>query len=449
MTSIVFPDALYAQIRERLLAESPREAAAVLLAGHHESDGWIRLLIREIVWLPPDAYSTQQAAHLSIKPEFIAGPLKRARTEGWSVVIVHSHPESTAPVFSVSDDHGETLLMPSLFARAPDRPHGSLVVGKQGFKARIWFPSEAEPRFVDRLTEVGGNIWNHGESSQETVGPEYDRSVRALGHDGQVVLSKMTVGIIGLGGTGSIVAEQLAHLGVGRFILLDQDVMEVTNLNRVVGSTFDCVGTPKVEVASRHISRIRPNTLVQTHFGSVLEKRYAKSLLSADFVFCCTDSHGSRALFNQIAYQYLIPGIDLGIRIDVADKKVTAVSGRVQMLAPRLACLVCQNLLDPHEVRRDFSSERERQHDPYIAGFREPQPAVISLNGTVSSQAVTMMLGAMTGFPIHTRHQVLLSDQGIVRSVESVRDPECIVCSDKGTFARGDLQPLPWREQIT
>jgi len=168
-------------------------------------------------------------------------------------------------------------------------------------------------------------------------------------------------------------------------------------------------------------------------------------LLNVDFIMCCTDTQGSRAVINQIAYQYLIPAIDIGVRIDALAGEVKSVSGRVQMLAPGLACLVCQSLLDPEVVRHDLLSEEERQRDPYIVGAQEPQPSVISLNGTVSSLAVTMFLAATLGVPLEARHQIYIADRGVVRAVASSPLPDCVVCSLRGSLARGDLWNLPWR----
>lgn len=168
-------------------------------------------------------------------------------------------------------------------------------------------------------------------------------------------------------------------------------------------------------------------------------------LLAVDFLFCCTDSHGSRAVLNQMAYQYYIPTIDLGVRIDVTDGIVTAIAGRVQMLAPGLPCLVCHNLLDSEAVRRDLLSSDERGRDPYIVGAAEPQPAVISINAVVASLGVTMLLGAIAGFAANSRHQVYLADRGAVRPIQSTALDNCVVCSSRGALGRGDLWPLPWR----
>ena len=85
---------------------------------------------------------------------------------------------------------------------------------------------------------------------------KFDRQVRALGSAGQKYLESLTVAIVGLGGTGSIAAEQLAHLGVRKFILVDPDRIEMTNLNRVVGARVSDVGRFKTDVAADMIARI-------------------------------------------------------------------------------------------------------------------------------------------------------------------------------------------------
>ena len=297
------------------------------------------------------------------------------------------------------------------------------------------------------VVEVGKDVRTHlpRPVSPGDVQPRFDRSVRAFGALGQSTLSRLTVGIVGLGGLGSIVAEQLAHLGVGGFVLLDPDLIEETNLNRVVGSTHEAIGMPKVQIAARMIRRICEDAQVHSISGDIMCEPDARPLLGVDFIFGCTDLHGSRTVINQIAYQYLIPTIDLGVRVQARHSKIMGMAGRVQMLAPGLACLVCSNLLDPEEVRRDFLSPEARQRDPYISGAVEPQPAVISLNGSVASLGVTMMLSAIVGLPLATRHQVIRFDRGIVRPILQQPQAECIVCSLRGALGRGDSWHLPNR----
>jgi molybdopterin/thiamine biosynthesis adenylyltransferase len=255
------------------------------------------------------------------------------------------------------------------------------------------------------------------------------------------------VSIIGLGGTGSIVAQQLAYLGVRSFLLIDPDVVESTNLNRIVGATRSDVGSPKVGVAERMIKRINPDAEVTSSSEDVVRQNTARSVVGTDFFFTCTDSHGSRAVLTQLSYQYFVPGVDLGVRIEVREGKVASVVGRVQMLAPGLACTICTKLLDPEAVRRDLLTEEQRRADPYIVGAREPQPSVISLNTTVSGIAVSMFMAAVTGAPMRARHQIILFDSGTVKPIENTPDPECAVCSPLGVLGRGDSWPLPGRPE--
>src|SRR5205823_3977600 len=145
------------------------------------------------------------------------------------------------------------------------------------------------------------------------------------------------------GGTGSITAEQLVRLGIGRVILIDDDRIEASNVSRVFGSVDADVAarTPKVTALERWLKQISPRTVLETHAASVLEASVSGVLRDADVIFGCTDNHTSRALLNQLAYQYLIPYIDMGNRIAAGDGQVTGGSGRVVVMTPLAPCLWC------------------------------------------------------------------------------------------------------------
>jgi molybdopterin/thiamine biosynthesis adenylyltransferase len=242
-------------------------------------------------------------------------------------------------------------------------------------------------------------------------------------------------------------AEQLSHLGVRKFVLVDPDELEITNLNRVVGAYARDVGRPKVDVAAEHISTISAETRIKSIRGDVTRTRVAKELISTDFIFSCTDSHGSRAVIQQIAYQYMIPCIDVGSVLTAAKGQVTGIHGRVQALGPDLPCLSCSGLIDAEEVRRDMMNDAERQSDPYIQGHREPAPSVISINSTVTSLAVTMFMAIVVGVPSEGRYVLYNAKQPSLRSVRASRNPNCYICSPSGVLARGDAQMLFTRDE--
>jgi molybdopterin/thiamine biosynthesis adenylyltransferase len=292
---------------------------------------------------------------------------------------------------------------------------------------------------------TGATVTSDGAEISSSEETRYDRQIRAFGAEGQATLAALQIGIVGLGGTGSVVAQQLAHLGVSDYLLLDPDTVEPSNLNRLVGAREADVGRPKVDVTGDMIRRINPAAAVRAATQSVLLASVAKRLADVDFLFCCTDSHGSRAVLNQVAFQYLLPAIDLGVAIVAHEGRVANIAGRVQMLAPGLPCLTCGNYLDAEQVRRDLLTDFERKADPYIVGAQMAQPAVISINSAVASLAVTMFLNAVTRIPGIAR---LLNYNGLVGAVRPAVarcHPTCVVCSSVGALARGNSWPLPAR----
>lgn len=426
-------------IRSQLLGGEV-ESCAVLFAAHHRrTNGVDRLLVRELEFPAANEYMRRGLLEAELAPGFVARVVKRARRDGLALVFVHSHPGQSPPEFSQIDDDGEKALSGFLQHRYPQIPHAALVVSAGGWNARSLGSGETARLIVlgsDRVVAVVAH------SVLEEKSLVFDRQVRAFGEVGQKVLGQLHVGIVGLGGTGSIVAQQLAHLGVGAFTLIDADTLEPTNLNRVAGATPQDIGALKVEIAARYIRQLQSPANVTVVRDDVMRAAIAKQLRDVDIIFGCTDSHGSRAVLQQVAYQYLIPCIDVGTTIVAAGGVVTHIYGRVQMLSPGHACLTCGGLLDANEVRRDMMTAFERQADPYIQGAREPAPAVMSINGMASSLAVTMMLSVATGVPMKGRHVLLNAMSPTIRSVRPTPHPSCFICSKEGALARADGWPL-------
>lgn len=115
------------------------------------------------------------------------------------------------------------------------------------------------------------------------------------------------------------------------------------------------------------------------------------------------------------------------------------------MLAPGLGCLMCGEMLNSEAVRVDLLTDYERAADPYIIGVHEPAPAVISLNATIASMAVTMFLSAAVGIPSNARLVNYNGITGVTRAAAITRHPTCIACSHRGALARANEWPLPAR----
>ncbi|MBI3504678.1 MAG: ThiF family adenylyltransferase [Proteobacteria bacterium] len=417
-----------------------REQCAVLFAARSRGDdSQDRLCAREVVLPLPGDYSSSGVDHVELRPEFVARMAKRARLDGFALIFVHSHPGEQPPAFSRIDDVGEVELAAFLARRGQTEAHASMVLSAGGVRARVLGQEE-----LVRVVTVGDNLTVMFDPTiaDTSADARFDRQVRAFGAGGQRRLRDLQVAIVGLGGTGSLAAQQLAHLGIRSFILVDPDTIEDTNLNRVVGAQADDVGGSKVGVAQQYIERFAADARVRPVIGDVVRASVARRLADADVILCCTDSHGSRSVVQQVAYQFLIPCIDVGSTITADRGTITGIFGRVQLVGPDQPCLWCTGLLSSDQVRKDMTSEFERRADPYIQGAQEPAPSVISLNGTVVSLAVTMLLGVVTSVPVDARHLIYNARASTLRPVRGDAQPDCFICSRGGVFGRGDSQQL-------
>jgi molybdopterin-synthase adenylyltransferase len=429
-------------IRRALLGGETESCAVLVCSPTHRSDGRARILAREIVHPDREDYLRRGPIEAELRPAFVAKVAKWAARTKSTLVFAHSHPGSASPLFSTVDDDGEARLAAFFGHRTPGLRHLALVISDGGLACRYLGTEQ-----YLRVIALGENRLTLSDpAAGAPVSDEHDRQVRALGTGAQNVLDGLRVAIVGLGGTGSIAAQQLVHLGVRDFILIDPDVVERTNLNRLAGAGEADLGAAKVLVAERYIRAVRPKAAVASLRENVVFLDTAKKLRDADVIFCCTDSHGSRAVVQQISYQYLIPCVDMGTVIAVADGSVSHIAGRAQMLAPGLACFTCGGLLNGNEVRRDMMSKSERRQDPYLLGAREPAPAVMSLNGTITSLAITMFLSAVAGVPSPARHVLYDALRSRLRSVKGNPQPECIVCSRSGVLAKGNNSPIYARQ---
>lgn len=442
---LAFAAPAFDALKDSLLSAAPLESAAFVLARPVRTPcGSWRLVAYDVMVVAEDGYAHRSVARITLPPSTMAPIFGRARREQAALLLTHTHPGGELNP-SRRDREGESLLIPALQRLVPDVPHGRLIIGPDAVHATLFPPTGGEE--ILRVTEVGPDVqwlnsWSEpGQATDEAV----DRQVRALGADGQRLLSDLRVTIVGLGGTGSIVAEQLAHLGVRQFLLIDPDRLELTNCNRVVGASRADVGRLKVDIARDLIARISTEAMVEALAADVCDQPVVRRILDTDFFMLCTDSHGSRAVLNQLAYQYVLPGIDLGVVIDVRDPAASQIVGRVQMLGPRLPCLLCGSVLDAEAVRRDLLTPAARAQDPYILGAAVPAPAVISVNGATASLAVTMLLSAVTGVKVASRHQLLRLHAGVVSILAGSSVATCPNCSDQGFWCRGDTWSVPGR----
>ena len=206
-----------------------------------------------------------------------------------------------------------------------------------------------------------------------------------LGADSDLTLSEITAGIAGLGGGGSHVAQQLAHVGVGKFVLADEDVIDETNLNRLVGGTRADVlaGARKVDIAARLILAVNPKariTVVPRVWQEAIDE-----LLPCDVIFGCVDNVRGKDELEALCRRLLVPYIDQGMDVhETGDGFLIA--GQVFLSMPSAPCLRCLGI-----VTEEALDEEGRNY-----GAAGGKPQVVWPNGVLASTAVGLFMRLVT-----------------------------------------------------
>ena len=263
-----------------------------------------------------------------------------------------------------------------------------------------------------------------------------------LGEKSDLVLRRSRVGIVGLGGGGSHIAQQLGHLGVGEFVLIDPDIVEDTNLNRLVGATQQDVAdrSNKVSVAARVIAGVNPSAQIWT--GTSQWQMCAAALRSCDVIFGCVDSISEREQLEVAARRYLIPYLDLGMDVHwVGDGFV--VGGQVALSMPEGPCLRCMGIVD----------DRRLALEAQLYGAAGGRPQVVWPNGVLASLAVGLFVQLVTPWGKMRDLPILVEYDGNAQTVlpsnklPYLKGRECTHFA--GLASRGDpfwKRPEVWKQ---
>jgi hypothetical protein len=266
-----------------------------------------------------------------------------------------------------------------------------------------------------------------------------------FGAAGQRLLAAAKVAVVGLGGVGSLVAEQLARLGVQQFILVDGDRIEPTNLARVVGATRADVetGQLKTVIAARHIREVCPDAVITEIVDDVAKSSVAARLRDCDAIFLAADSMRARLVVNAMAHQYFVPVVQLGakVRSGTGGELVDAMSAIRHVEAGR-GCLWCNGWIDATRLAEEAKSDQERKDQAY--GVEEPNPSVITLNAVAAAHGVNDFLFDYLGLRPRDPDQAYEHHHFLTHRVDRVvprREPECRECVRR--FGMGDALALP------
>jgi hypothetical protein len=223
-----------------------------------------------------------------------------------------------------------------------------------------------------------------------------------LGDKSQDIIERAVVGVNGLGGGGSHIVQQLAHVGFMNYRIYDPDVAEDSNLNRLIGAHDNdpIEQTLKIEIAKRMIRGLRPDAVVEAYACRWQDN--PEPLRSCDLVFGCVDGFTERRELESFARRYLIPLIDIGMDVHHVGDEPPRMGGQVILSMSGGPCMFCVGFLS----ERTLAREGERYGD---AGAR---PQVVWPNGVLASTAVGIAIDLLTDWTRSLRDVVYLEYDG-------------------------------------
>lgn len=407
--------------------------------GRIEGDGWV-VLGREYESVPDEHYVFDPSVCARIGTEGIRTTVRRVFTTQCGLFHVHLHDFPGETDFSRQDRADQPSLVTSWAHANPNMPHGMLVLSQTSAAAWVWLPGAVGPVRPEQIAIVGYPltlIVPHDDDIDEERAVERegvtdadsgtrviagtsasavraatpvvathsaDRFVRQafLGAHAQAVLDRARIGIAGLGGGGSHLFQQLAHIGVRNVRAFDADSVEESNLNRLVGARADDVSakTPKIEVARRLLLGVLADAepvLVGTRW-----QEQAALLRGCDLVFGSVDTFAGRHELEVACRRYGIPYLDIGMDVHEASGEPPQMGGQVILSMPGGPCMWCLGFLSDEKLAREAGR--------YGAAGGRPQ--VIWPNGALASTAIGIAMDLLTGWTGRRDPLVYLSYDG-------------------------------------
>lgn len=369
--------ALNAQLRTHLLRPDGQEDIAFVTWRPSTGRTRTTAVLREVL-LPEDG-DRQVHGNASFNQQYFLRALDHASETDSGLALIHSHPGGRGWQGLSSPDEAAERRHAAATQAATGLPLvGMTIGGADGtISARRWVKTtrnEYAPQWSDQARLVGDRfrVDHRTELPTQPGAATHDRTVSAWGPEVHRDITRMRVGVVGLGSVGAQVAENLARMGVGEVVLLDFDTLQMHNLDRTLhASRLDVAcNRAKVDVAARALRRDRPlpETKIRTFEHSIVERAGLAAALDCDILFSCVDRPWAREVLNTVAYAHLIPVVDGGVNVPPRGPRwmgVAVVGAHVA--APGRRCLACleQYLPSDAEVERDGSLD-----DPiYLAGL--------------------------------------------------------------------------------
>ncbi|MEO3405882.1 ThiF family adenylyltransferase [Mucilaginibacter sp. CAU 1740] len=316
--------------------------------------------------------------NVSFTAQYFDRVSKLALEKQSGICFMHSHLTNGWQSMSDDDIVAEESLAPRVKALT-GLPLVGLTLSRDHFWSGRWWPKVAPKVYHKKdcpSIRVVGKVLNLSINDNLFPDLKFDesisRTISAWGIGKQAIISRLKVGIVGLGSVGSIVAEALIKTGVRHLVLIDFDIVKRKNLDRLNGIGTRQIGQLKVEAIKNYLLSVAatPNELkIDVIPYSIAEQEGLLAALDSDVLFSCVDRPWPRFILNAIAYGNYIPVIDGGIDCSPNKKgdNLGQARWKAHTAAPGRQCLCCLGQYAPEDVALEKSGMLEDQH--YISNL--------------------------------------------------------------------------------
>lgn len=355
------------------------------------NDGTVIIFLTDYYTVPDKYYVNDPEVGARINSDAIREAMQRVLDYKTGCFHVHYHALSyDIPEFSETDMIDNPEIVKSLSHVGSKQVHGMMVLGNEGINALVKLPDSDTLISATKIVVVGYPM-QYNFPGLVKVNPNvqrYDRQL-FLGADSQFLINNTKIGVIGLGGGGSHIIQQLAYLGFYHYVLFDYDTVDDTNLNRMVSAgVIDATNEEKkVDVAERIIRHVLPDADIIK-----IEDKWQNSpanLQECDIVVGGVDSFIERRDLELECRRFLIPHVDIGMDIhNKYDGESPSMAGQVILSMPGDPCMSCLGFLSETNLAREATKY----------GDTGGKPQVVWSNGMLASNAVGIVVDLVTGW---------------------------------------------------
>ena len=451
-TSVAMTAATQEALVSRLVREDDQED--ICLATYRPSTGLTRssALIRAVV--PPEPGDRLVHGNATVTAEYILRAAEVAQEDNCGVVLLHSHPGANQWQPMSGPDRDCEASFGNLVRELTGLPLVGMTLATQSgtWSARHWdigVGRELDCTHSTNVRVIGKKLamsWNDALQPPPQTNQSQIRTVSAWGERSQADLVRRRVLVVGAGSVGLEVFVHLAASGLCHLTVMDFDVVEAHNLDRLIGAARRDVllRRPKIHVAHREATKAATAATCRIAVSdrSICEQDGLRLALDHDLIFSCVDRPWPRAVLNALAYSDLIPVIDGGIAIDTFDSgEMRNSTWRSHVVRPGRPCMSCNRQLDLGLV--PLERQGLLDNPDYIANSENdqmpvnPNVAPLSLNVAASILAQYVSLSvAPAGFGDPGPLQYSLNTHHLEQRSDAT-SPHCATESAEGT---GDLR---------